>query len=42
MPRYTSVNFIVNGEKVNRPVGYMHLKDIRKIAFDHNIKLIEH
>ncbi len=42
MPRYTSVNFLVNGEKVNRAVGYMKLKDIRKIASDHNIILIEH
>lgn len=42
LPRYTSVNLLVNGEEVNRPVGYMKLKDIRKIASDHNIKLIEH
>lgn len=42
MPRYTSVNFLVNGEKVNMPVGYMKLKDIRKIASDHIIILIEH
>ena len=42
MPRYTSVNFLVNGEKVNMPVGYMKLKDIRKIASYHNIILIEH
>ncbi|MBR6506517.1 MAG: hypothetical protein IKT37_02805 [Clostridia bacterium] len=42
MPRYTSVNFLVNGETVSKPVGYLRLNDIRKIASDHNIKLIEH
>lgn len=42
LPRYTSINYIESGEKKNIPVGYLKLKDVRKIATDHNVKLIEH
>ena len=42
LPRYTSINYIENGKQKNKAIGYLKLKDIRKIAADHNIKLIEH